>query len=264
MLNPHEYLEIAKCAACAAGKLLADSYTDDAKLLTAAGKDIKTEADITAEAVILDKLNTTNINILSEERGLYSDQVESDKQPTSVFETLEAPLWIIDPLDGTFNFMRGFPCCCVSIALWEMQTPVLGVIYDFTSDLLYYGSNETSASCNGKPIQVSEITKKRNASLATGFPSSRDYSESSLQESIYRIQQYKKIRMLGSAARSLCYVAEGKLDAYHEEDIWLWDVAAGLAIVSAAGGQFSLSQIKENWQLNVFASNQHLHSNDIH
>jgi myo-inositol-1(or 4)-monophosphatase len=107
-------------------------------------------------------------------------------------------------------------------------------------------------------MRVSETSGYGSASLATGFPSARDYSDTSLADSIRKVQQFKKIRMIGSAALSIAHVANGCVDAYFEEDIWIWDVAAGLALVKAAGGDFTVSEIKDTWQLDVFASNGRL------
>jgi myo-inositol-1(or 4)-monophosphatase len=252
------YLELAQAAARQAGALLRDAYSADAGVVSAVGKDIKTEADQAAESVVLDAIRPTGLAILSEESGM--DQKagnrgqESGVSPSSILDS-PSPLWIIDPLDGTFNFTRGFPACCVAIGLWAENQPVLGVIYDFVSDKMYSGIVGEGAFCNGEVMSVSSTGSYASASLATGFPSARDYSDASLADSIRKVQQFKKIRMIGSAALSIAHVANGSLDAYFEEDIWLWDVAAGLALVKAAGGAYSISEIKESWQLDVFAFN---------
>ena len=94
------------------------------------------------------------------------------------------------------------------------------------------------------------------ASLASGFPSKRNFGREALDSTLSDIQKYKKIRMLGSAAMSLAFVAEGVIDAYKEEDIWIWDVAAGMVIVKAAGGINITTRIKKSFQLNVFSSNK--------
>lgn len=238
-----DLLDIAVTAAEQAGLILRKHFTLNAGIASDKGRDIKTEADKAADAAILKVLLPTGYSILSEESGSTS------------LHGLEAPCWIIDPLDGTFNFVRGFPACCVSVSLWEKSNPILGVIYDFANDRLYSGRNGTGAFCNGQPLQVSSVKSLTQASLATGFPASRDFSDNALLNTIRRIQKFKKIRMIGSAALSLAYVSAGIVDAYHEEDIWLWDVAAGLALVRAAGGDFTISEIKPSWQLDVYASN---------
>ena len=256
-MSDNPYLGLAETAARRAGELLRDAYSADAGVVSAVGKDIKTEADKAAEGVVLDALRPTGLAILSEESGVVQEAGASSVSNKSTNQPLKlsTPTWIIDPLDGTFNFTRGFPACCVSIALWNGLEPVLGVIYDFVSDKMYSGIVGEGACCNGEPLSVSKTESYASASLATGFPSARDYSDASLADSIRKVQQFKKIRMIGSAALSMAHVANGALDAYFEEDIWLWDVAAGLALVSAAGGNFSISEIKATWQLDVFAYN---------
>ena len=257
-MNTKSYIELAEVAARKAGALLRDAYSLDAGVVSAIGKDIKTKADEAAEAVVLEALRPTGLAILSEESGMDQEagnsSYESVASPSAILDS-PSPIWIIDPLDGTFNFTRGFPACCVAIGLWAENQPVLGVIYDFVSDKMYSGVVGEGAFCNGDPMSVSVTEAYANASLATGFPSARDYSDASLADSIRKVQQFKKIRMIGSAALSIAHVANGSLDAYFEEDIWLWDVAAGLALVKAAGGDYSISEIKETWQLDVFACN---------
>ncbi|MBV5339805.1 MAG: inositol monophosphatase [Deltaproteobacteria bacterium] len=238
-----ELLDIAISAVNQAGLILREHFTLNAGIASDKGRDIKTEADKAADEAILKILSSTGYSILSEESGSKS------------ISGLEPSCWIIDPLDGTFNFVRGFPACCVSVALWDKRNPLLGVIYDFANDRLYYGKVGAGAFCNGLPLRVSSVNCFTQAALATGFPTSRDFSDNALLTTIRRIQKFKKIRMIGSAALSLAYVSAGIVDAYHEEDIWLWDVAAGLALVRAAGGDFTISEIKPTWQLDVYASN---------
>ena len=244
-----ELLTIAIDASQNAGTILREYFTANAGVALEGGRDIKTQADEAADDALLKVLSQTSMPILSEESGGI------------IGAEISEPCWIIDPLDGTFNFVRGFPACCVSVALWDKKTPVLGVIYDFAADMLYTGIVGGEASCNGKSVHVSTVQIRSQAALATGFPSARDYGDESLQNSIKKIQKFKKIRMIGSAALSLAYVSRGFVDAYHEEDIWLWDVAAGLALVKAAGGDFTISDIKPTWQLDVYATNGNISFN---
>lgn len=242
---------MAEKVARQAGERLQDAYSLNAGVFSEEGKDIKTEADQAAEAIILEALRPTGITILSEESGLEPLSQKNDTEASEVQELL----WVIDPLDGTFNFTRNFPFCCVSIGLLQGNEPIMGVIYDFAGNRMYTGSLKNGAFCNGLPLSVSNVHDRSHAALATGFPSARDYSKDALANSIQMAQRYKKIRMIGSAALSLANVAAGHIDAYHEEDIWLWDVAAGLALLKAAGGDYALSEMKETYQLNVSATN---------
>jgi myo-inositol-1(or 4)-monophosphatase len=245
------YLELAEESARCAGMLLLDAYKDDLGIQSLAGREIKTEADCASEDLILKSLKRTGLNILSEECGIVSGSTTNYGSTCP----LETPTWIVDPLDGTFNFDRGMPACCVSIALWRAKDPVLGVVYDFISKNMYTGVVGRGAFCNGRRISVSNSEKHSDSALATGFPAARDYRFEAIKKSIDRVREFKKIRMIGSAALSLAYVSAGIFDAYLEEDIWLWDVAAGLALVAAAGGRYRVSPIKESWQLDVYAGN---------
>ena len=155
--------------------------------------------------------------------------------------------WIVDPIDGTYNFLKGLELCCVSVALWEGDRPVLGVIYEFKSDKMYSGIVGEGAWCNGEPMHTSQTDTLGKASLATGFPVYRDYSDQALVKFTESVKCFKKIRMLGTAATSIAYVASGKIDVYMEEDIMLWDVAAGVALVLAAGGTVMLEQGRDKW-----------------
>jgi myo-inositol-1(or 4)-monophosphatase len=217
-------------AARKAGGLLRDRMALDQEILSEQGKDIKLQADRDAEAVILESLAKTGHPALAEESGAHG-LVAGD-----------APYWVVDPLDGTLNFSRGLPICCVSIALCRGDEPVLGVIYDFNRDELFEGIPGEGAWCNGKPIRVSNIRERSRAVLATGFPTRFDLSDDSVMGFVRGVQGFKKVRLLGSAAIMLAYVACGRVDAYSEDRIMLWDVAAGVALTRAAGGHVSMNE----------------------
>lgn len=222
-------LDRAAAAAHAAGKRLRARTPADLAVLDDGGHDIKLAADREAEAIIVGQLGESGFPILAEERGEIGNVATS------------APVWVVDPLDGTMNFSRGIPLCCVSIALMEGEQPVLGVVYDFNRDETFAGLAAGGAWLNGAPICVSQVAAPDRAVLATGFPSFRDYSPEALKQTIESFRSFKKVRMLGSAALMLAYLASGRVDAYQEEDIMLWDVAAGLALVKGAGGSVSVA-----------------------
>lgn len=236
-------LSFAAGAAMDAGRLLREDFSQNIVIRSDAGKDIKTEADVASEALIRERLESTGVQVLGEE--------SVDWLP---FDRTE-PFWAVDPLDGTFNFTRGFPLCCVSIAYCEDLRPCLGVIYDFESDILYTGLPGYGAFANGAPMTVSEVNDQSHAVLATGFPAGRSFERPALRDFVRRIAAFKKIRMIGSAALSLAYVASGRFDAYFEESIWWWDVAAGLALLEAAGGRWSAGTIGVDWKVDVRAWN---------
>lgn len=216
-------LNIAQQAAVATGKFLVKRSLSATTINSETRWDVKIHADKQSEKRVIDFLQKkTDFSIISEE----SEAVRgNNKQYT----------WIIDPLDGTLNYFRGLPICCVSIGLWKVNEPVLGVIYDFNHNEIFSGIAKKGAWCNGKKIEASTINKKDKAVICTGFPISSDFSTKGLFAFSKKIQRYKKIRLIGSAALSIAYVSAGRADVYMEDNIMIWDIAAGIAIAKAAG-----------------------------
>ena len=134
----------------------------------------------------------------------------------------------------------------------------MGVVYNLFYNQVFTACKHQGAFKNGEKMHVSKIKEKNEAIMATGFPTGRDYSQESLNDFIFSIQRYKKIRMLGSAALMLAHVSSGSFDIYHEEDIYIWDVAAGLSLVSEAGGFFNIKPGSSIFKYNVIASNKYL------
>lgn len=223
-IDVHGELDRAVAAARAAGALLTTAAARGGSVLADVGRDIKLAADRQAEACIIEHLEASGIPVLAEEGGAYGAL------------DLAGDAWVVDPLDGTMNYSRDIPICCTSIALFHKGEPLLGVIYDFNRDELFTGIVGEGAWLNGETMRVSEITRADRAILAMGFPASRDFSTETLAPALVALQQFRKVRMLGSAAIMLAYVAAGRFDAYWEDGIMLWDVGAGLAIVQGAGG----------------------------
>jgi myo-inositol-1(or 4)-monophosphatase len=245
----HDYkkeLDTAKKAATKAGHILLSNKSNLNKILSSTKKDIKLQADISAETVIKDIIKSqSNLPILAEESGLSSEKISST-------------FWVVDPLDGTANYSRNIPICCVSIGLISDLKPVLGVIYDFNNDELYEGSIATKALLNNNEISVSKVENFYDGVLLTGLPNNTDYSDTALLNMVNDFQNWRKVRMIGSAAMASAYVASGKADLYTEKKTYLWDIAAGAAIVNAAGGEASIVNQNENFQVDVYFSNSHL------
>ena len=235
-------LDIACIAAKEAVELLRTHFTTDAGIQSFQGKDIKTLADVEAQHRILGILASTGIEVIAEEGE------HSEIKNKSLY-------WLIDPLDGTLNFTRHFPMAAVSIALWENDQPVLGVIHDIFHNTVFSGIVNEGAWINGIRMNVSETTDYSQAIVATGFPSGRSYETNSLLEFVHSVQKYKKVRMLGSAALMLAQVAAGRFDAYNEDDIFIWDVAAGLALIKAAGGDYTMEKGSGPYKYKVHATN---------
>ena len=245
----HDYkkeLDTAKKAATKAGHILLSNKSNLNKILSSTKKDIKLQADVSAETVIKDIIKSeSTLPILAEESGLSSEKISST-------------FWVVDPLDGTANYSRNIPICCVSIGLISDLKPVLGVIYDFHNEDLYEGSIDTNALLNNKEISVSKVENFHDGVLLTGLPNNTDYSDSALLKMVKDFQNWRKVRMIGSAAMASAYVASGRADVYTEKKTYLWDIAAGAAIVNAAGGEASIVNQNENFQVDVYFSNSHL------
>lgn len=221
------WLTLAVSAVRGAGVLLQEARGESMIVTSADGRDIKLALDRESEELIVALLSKgADFPILSEEMGKTWEP-----------EAFPDYHWIVDPLDGTLNYWKNVPLNCVSIGLWRGNLPILGVIYDFNREELFSGIVGKGAWINGLPMQVGEVLVPGKAVLCTGFPVSTDFSDTAIRQFISFVRDYKKIRLLGTAALSLAYVASGRIDAYCERDIKIWDVAAGIAIVEAAGGE---------------------------
>lgn len=250
-LNLENFRYLAEATALLAGSHLLARRDDWSGIEKAAHHDVKLTADRMAEEMIVARLREASpFAILSEEAGLIPSR---DEAPENV-----DMCWLVDPLDGSLNYTRGQPSCCVSIALCRAGDPILGVIFDFNRNELFSGDVDSGAWLNGAPMAVSTVSNLAEAVLGTGFPSYLDHSDATLAAFIRQVQGYRKIRGLGSAALMLAYVACGRMDAYREKSIALWDVAAGVALVRAAGGKSTMEKSGDlNQKLDVTAWNGH-------
>jgi len=196
--------------------------------------DIKLELDVRCQALIEKILRAAfpEIPLLGEEGD--SGDVKAEYR------------WVVDPIDGTVNYFYGMPHAAVSIAL-QVHSPqsivhshetILGVIYGPFTDELWTTVRGGSTRLNGKIVRVSNRSKLEDAVIAMGFSKNRDNIEKSLPHLNRLARRVKKIRVMGSAALELAYVASGRLDAYIERTINLWDVAAGQLLIENAGGEF--------------------------
>jgi myo-inositol-1(or 4)-monophosphatase len=209
------------------------------------GRDLKLQLDIDTENIIKDYISAhSNYSILGEETGITGG--------------LDEYFWVVDPLDGTSNFLRGIPISCVSIALMHKLEPILGVIYDFNHNELYFGHKESKAFINDREVRVSLLSLKHESTLVTGIPAKNNYSDDEFNQLISTFQSWKKIRMIGSAAMAAVYVAAGKAERYQEKGIFLWDIAAGAAIVIAAGGKVSIKNLQSDYRVDAKFSNNQL------
>jgi myo-inositol-1(or 4)-monophosphatase len=244
-------LDLAISAAIDGGTFLRQMNMEEVAVSSSEGRDVKLTADTDAEQVILKALRRASDHpILSEEAGGLNHPGRGD-------------FWVVDPLDGSANFVRQVPLTCVSLSLVQHGEPTLGVTYDFARDEIFsavVGDAAwlgTAMEPKHSTIHVSSITDAADAYLATGLPVARDYGMESLLQFATDLGRFKKVRMFGSAALSLAYVASGRLDAYAEDDIMLWDVAAGVALVRGAGGHVSVeSSQRVRWGVRIRAASR--------
>lgn len=241
-----ENLDIAKVAAKTAGQFLIKQQHSARRVSQELFHDVKINGDVEAEQIILEYLRRrSNFAILSEETA-SPDKGNQDYR------------WIVDPIDGTLNYFQKIPFCCVSIGLWQGQKPILGAVYDFNRDELFSGIADEKAWLNDVFVKVSKTKTKEKAVLCTGFPALTDYSQDAIQNFVKQIQNYRKIRLLGSAALSIAYVASGKVDAYCERGIMLWDIAGGIPLLLGAGGKVHMEKATEDNSFNVYISNGYI------
>ena len=222
------YLDVAENAARAAGKLLRENFQRQQRVKVAAAHDIKLEIDVQAQELI-GKLLLEEFpeHALYGEEGIAGDQ-SSDHQ------------WIVDPLDGTVNYFYGIPHFCVSIALRVHKEIVVGVIYDPIRNEMWTAQRGDVSKLNGTPIHVSDRAEFAEAVISIGLAKTGETINTNfprLQQMIHRV---RKCRVLGSAALDMAYVGCGRLDAYIETGISLWDIAAGTLLVENAGGAVDL------------------------
>lgn len=225
-------LDLAEKAARVAGDVLVNERKRLSFVDFQDATDVKLAADRESESRIREILGQAS------SYPIYGEEEGGDPGLTGRYD----PYWVVDPLDGTHNYLRGVPNCCVSIGLMRGETPILGVIYDFNRDECFSGIVAEGIWLNGKPIQPQWAANREQASLQTGFPAGMDKNAETLENFIRQVQCYKKVRMIGSAALALAYVACGRFDVYFEASIKLWDVAAGLALIQAAGGVVRMSR----------------------
>ncbi len=238
------YLDAAEKAARAAGELLCQNFQRPLRVNAAEAHDIKLEIDVqTQELITQSLLGQFPQHALYGEEGIGGDQ-SSEHQ------------WVVDPLDGTVNYFYGIPHFCVSIALRFKGEIIVGVIYDPIRDEIWSGQKGERPRLNGDPFRVSERADLAEAVISVGLSKTGVTIESGLpllQEMVHRA---RKCRLLGSAALDMAYVACGRFDAYIEQGISLWDVAAGWILVETAGGSVDLrprTDMKDKYS--IIASN---------
>ncbi len=260
-------LTVAVAASREAGKLMRQNLRESKIVNLATSHDIKLELDVRCQKLIEKKLRIAFPKI-----ALLGEEGDSGN-------TGEDLRWVVDPIDGTVNFAYGIPHACVSIALQKKCTEskvkntkpriagsapdyesILGVVFDPFQEELWTAVRGGPAFLNGRPVRASKRANLADSIVSIGFAKSRANTERGIPYFCWLVRRVRKVRMFGAAALGLAYVASGRLDAYIERGVSLWDVAAGGLIVECAGGKFWTQPIPGKRKVRMVASNGLLHS----
>jgi myo-inositol-1(or 4)-monophosphatase len=245
--------QVARDAALKAGKILQERFHGAFSIFSKGrDHDLVTEVDLACEKAILETIRTSfpHHNILAEESGV---------------ETLnpDAPTWVIDPLDGTLNFVRGIPSFSVSIGVFYKKEMMSGVVYQPITNELFFAVKDRGAFCNDTKISVSKVDAMKNALLVTGIPyHSQDKPHRSVSQFAKMLSLGCPIRDLGSCAIDVSYLAAGRFDGYWMPTVLPWDIAGALCILNEAGGKLTLydgSSYDELVPASLIASNGLIH-----
>ena len=213
-------------------------------------RELKIIDDSILEEFLVTRLGKAGFDILSEEGGEIRGSNRSEFR------------FIIDPLDGSYNFHREIGPCAISVALWENELPIFGVIYSILDDCLIWGGKDLGVHTSiGGKLRVSNKKDLNQSVLYTGFPARASIDDHYFKDQFWRFAgAFSKIRMIGSAAISLLSVASGRSECYRETGIMVWDVAAGLALVQGAGGVVQFKFLPQQHSMDVLATNKVLAS----
>jgi myo-inositol-1(or 4)-monophosphatase len=238
------YREAAEAAARAAGELLRAGFHGPLRVNTAEAHDIKLQIDVESQELITRfLLGKFPQHVLYGEEGLVGDQASEHQ-------------WVVDPLDGTVNYFYGIPHFCVSIALRWKSEIIVGVIYDPIRDEMWSTQKGEKPRLNGTEFRVSERADLAEAIVSVGLSKTGQTIAAGLPLLQQMVHRARKCRLLGSAALDMAYVACGRLDAYIEQGISLWDIAAGWILIETAGGTVDLrprEDMKDKYR--IIASN---------
>ncbi len=242
-MNLSECLDAAKQVSISAGKKLKENFNQPQELLANSGRDIKLAIDKVIEEDIKKELNKFGYGFLGEETGIVSNE------NTQFF-------WVVDPLDGTSNYFRNIPICANSIALMDSTLNVhVAVVNNFLEEKIYFASKNQGSFCNERSLTVSKVSIESEGTLMTGIPAKTTYLDSEFNEMVQLFQNWKKVRMIGSAAIAGAWVAEGIADCYKENGIFIWDIAATMLLVQEAGGKISITDPNEDMRVDAEFTN---------
>ena len=232
-------VEIALQAARAGAARVRAGFAETLDTVMKGEVDPVTQVDESAEKAVMDVIAAA----FPQDRRLGEEGGGSDWR--------EGRVWIVDPLDGTVNFVHTLPHVSVSIALWEDGRPLVGVIIDVAREEEFVAAAGQGATLNGEPIAVTGVDSASDAMVLTGFPYDQRSHPAAYLELVERLLvEGRAVRVIGSAALDLAWVAAGRADAYTEHGgargLKPWDLAAGALLVTESGGRFTDSEGGEN------------------
>jgi myo-inositol-1(or 4)-monophosphatase len=212
--------------------------------------DFVTASDKRAEKIIIGELEKSEYSFLTEESGVIEGK-NKDKR------------WIIDPIDGTFNFLNGLPHFAISVAYEENGEIVSGIIFDPIKNEMFSAEKGNGAYLNNSRIRVSNKSDFQNSCLVTGGPNSRSKKKEAVLEEYKKLSMkiFAHIRKSGSAALDMAYVGAGRYDGYWQKELNYWDIAAGIIIVKESGGFVESKKWEEfgKEKVDIIASNSKIH-----
>jgi len=260
-------LDAAVSAAREAGALIVSASPEDrvSSETKATAKNLLTKVDVACQDIIVKTL----LSMVPESRILGEENVAPGAAASALAakEAMDKDglVWVIDPIDGTANFVDGIPLSTVSIACVLRDEVLVGVVYDPFRDELFQAAKGQGATLNGKTLQVSKITKLDDAIIYAGCPPTNASLKPSLRGICAVAPKSRTMRLLGSAALMLAYVAAGRGAAYFEADLSAWDTAAGACLIKEAGGQITDADnqtYRPSTTRQILATNGHIH-NDL-
>lgn len=227
-----QFLEICERATRAGGSVLQRMY-GQVSAHEKGPRDLVTEADLASQNTVSEivKREFPDHNVLGEE-----DDPADIRRLVDASEDRDQFCWVIDPLDGTTNFVHGLPIFAVSVALLRGTELVAGCVYNPATSECFAASRGGGATLNGEPIQTTGCSSLSQALVSASFAANVPRGSSEVGRFIEVLHRCRAMRRLGSAALNLCYVAAGRLDAYWATSVKAWDIAAGVLILSEAGG----------------------------
>lgn len=228
-----DYGRVCVAAARAGGSVLTQ-YRNKFSVREKGPADLVTEADVASQVAVRDL-------VLGEfpDHAFLGEEDSGDAEFTHSTDVESEFTWIVDPLDGTTNYVHGLENYCVSVALKQNVNIIAGAIYDPVRDVCFHATIGGGAFRDEQRLQVSDTRQLDQALVAASLPARVPRGSGEIDRFVEVMLQCQAIRRLGSAALNLCYVAAGQLDAYWATSVKQWDVAAGLLIVAEAGGQVS-------------------------